>query len=84
VGRLFASCVAVRLLDRWFLAKNEEAPNRGAVARSLCGSSSSRPLVAPKVKGRITTGRLHALVWWFAFFVLWARLYDARGLAPMS
>jgi hypothetical protein len=40
--------------------ENEEAHIRGAVARSLCGGSSSRPLVALKVKGHITTGQLHA------------------------
>jgi hypothetical protein len=40
--------------------EDEGAHNRGAVKRSLCGGSSSWPLVAPKMKERITVGRLHA------------------------
>jgi hypothetical protein len=40
--------------------ENEEAHIRVAVARSLCGGSPSWPLVAAKMKGRITVGRLHA------------------------
>jgi hypothetical protein len=36
------------------------------------------------MKGRITMGDCALLVWWFAFFMLRASLYDAWGLAPVS
>jgi hypothetical protein len=36
------------------------ANNRRTVAHSLCGGSPSWPLVAAKVEGRVTAGRLHA------------------------
>jgi hypothetical protein len=59
-GRSHAPCASVRLLDRWLRRRWKGAHNRGAVVRSLCGGSSSRPLVAAKMKGRKTAGQLHA------------------------
>jgi hypothetical protein len=58
-GWLYASCVAVRFFDAGF-GEDDGARNRGAVACSLCGGLPSRPLVAPKMKGRITAGQFYA------------------------
>jgi hypothetical protein len=67
--------------------EDEGAHYCGAVARSLCGGSPSRPLVATKMKGRTTAGRWYAPC--AAVRLLRTRrparqLYDLWDQAPVS